>query len=329
MEKSKILSYMTKPYESYVDTNSINLRNVFKKIKRENHIGNREFKESIQPVITAEIERYYKKEYGDEAVFWGAWFKEPELEDMQVYKLLSTLTEVQKETLAKMLKLEDISGELLGYGLCVFAGLSVTEVMSARYRDIEWAGDDRIISTIYTRGAFPKKGKASEYDALPRRIPLIAPLENILKKRLSKIEESLVFPLETEQGVFSCAGDLPIACRGQDPTLFCHISELSSYARDILRCALDFDEMSMTHMSSSLLEIPGRFAFERSASYWLGRKTFGRILYDAASTDEARRYIIGYKADDEEGPGRIVDVSEEELEETKKELDRLTAWYFA
>ena len=328
MEKSKILSYITKPYESYVDINAVNLKNLFERIKREESIGSEEFETTVQPVIVSEIERYCKDENGDDAVFWGAWFKAADCGSPHHHM---SLTFKQKNLLALLMQREDAAGELIGYGLCVFAGMTISEVMNARYRDVQELKGYPKIKTIYTRGAFPKFGKATEYDLLPRKIPLPDAVADLIEKRLERIEKDLDFPLKTEQEIFSSAKDLPIACNGLDYSRFCRMSDLSVYARDVLRCGFCYDEKAMSYTSAALVEEPGLFAYERSAAYHLGRRDFTGALYTSGVRDAARCYILGIRNDfDEEGSssGRIIDISSEELASAKMLYEDACKVYF-
>ncbi len=329
MTEKKILRYLEKPYESYVDTNVLNLKNLFRAIKKENIISNEEFARTIRPVITGEIERYYLETYDDEAPFWGAWYKDEEREGIYWADTRSSLTDSQRATLSALVGKKSAPGEMIGYGLCVFAGLSVTEALNARYRDLSELRGSPETATLYTRGAFPKTTMATEYDGLPREIPLLDFLKEILEARLAAIEETEKFPIENEYGTFSCAKDLPIACEGHSYSRFCSIAGLSRYARDILRCDLGFDEPSMSRLQNIMLNEPGLYAFERSSAYYLGRRDFATMMSSGSiyhGNEKTMHYLMGHWAPGEEC-GKIIDVTAEELKEAKTGYEILAARY--
>lgn len=328
MTNEEILTYLSKPYDQYLDTNAMNFKNLFEKIKREQRISNKVFDARVKPVLIEEIERSFLEEHGDSDPFWGAWFKDEETEDMQWSSIRTTLSAGQRETLAKLMQREEASGEMIGYGLCVFAGLSVTEVMKARYMDISNLTQNPGISTLHTRGAFPKRSRATSYDSLPRVIPLPETVASILSRRRKKLE-TLHFPIETENAVYKDPGELPVACKGRDHTRFCHISELSAYARDILKCGLGFDETSISRLSNLLLKKPSLYANERSAAYWLGRLDCAWSLRMAGIEGNTLKYLMGWPEDDEEEHFRIAKVTEEELEKAHNLYEKRAAFCFA
>lgn len=327
MTEKEILSYITKPFESYVDTNILNMKNLCDRIKREHLIGNDEFEEKILPVITGEIERYYREKYNDKAPLWGAWYKAQDKTNLAWTDIHTTFGCRERNTLARFAGMDNAPGEMIGYALCVFAGLSVTETMNARYRDLTYLSCDSKTMILHTRGAFPKAEKATAYDALPREIPLLGYIKCILEKRLERIENSVSFPVTSEQGTFNCAGDLPIACSGNDYTSFCSIADLSAYARDVLRCGIGFSEISVSYLQNIMLEEPALYAFERSAAYYLGRRDFATMIASCVSED-MMLYLTGHTRGNEDA-GKGFDVTCEELKEAKHEYEIHASGYMS
>ena len=328
MTREEILTHIDRPYEHYVGTNALNLKNLFEKIKRENMLENKEFAETVRPVITDEIVHYFSKIYGDESPLWGAWYIEEDMDEIPWFKVKTFLNDYQRRTLAGLLQRKDAPGELIGYGLCVFAGLSVTEAMNARYRDISELTGTPEIKTLYTRGAFPKTTKATKYDGLPREIPLLNMLAEVLKKRKALISKEVTFPVTNEYGTFTCAEHLPIACEGHKYTRFSHIAGLSAYANKLLRCGLGFDELSMSHIQNTMLKEPGLYAYERSTAYYLGRRDFATMIFSADIPEKTAHYLMGHTEADEEGEARkIIDITPDNLAAAKGEYENVAAKY--
>ena len=284
--------------ERYTDTNAINLRNLFARIKKEEHIGNREFAEKYRPLILEQIIEN-SDPYPEQDPFWGAWFLAEDNDDHSGASYDRALGAKAMKNLWNTLSHKDMPGEAVGYLLCLFCGLSVTDAMNARYRDIFPLESHFGEAMIHVRGAFPKRPPATEYDIRPRFVPLPAKLYGLLLDRLDEIRARYTFPVVTEETVFKDPEDLPIACRGTERALFSRIRGLSTYATGMLRDA-GFKEISFSYAQKDLLEEPLRFMSERSAAYAIGRHSYARVLHAAGISTDQAAYLLGHPSPGEE-----------------------------
>lgn len=305
MNKADLIEYLNKPCSYYIDTNLENLKDLFDRIKEENKIGSKEFDEKYRPIITDELEaRYRSKHPGHGGALWGAWYKADDENDPFGSKYAKMLSQKEAAHLADILIYSSAPGEAIGYALNIFAGLSITEVMKARWRDfsVDYEGD----YYIQTNVNLPPEEKRTEFDTHPRAIPLIKRLRDVLIRRKEQIESSLTVPIETFWGTAEDVSELPIACLGQDFTSACTIADLSAYARNVLRADLMLEEKRMAYMTKALMETPGLYKFERSAAYFFGRRTYATAIatsIDSAPPHEATViWLMGHEWPESYGP---------------------------
>lgn len=298
------------PARSYTGTNLMNLKVLFMRIQRENSVSNAEFHSVYVPLITEPLEHCMKDEYGMDSALWGAWYLAEAAEDPYGGIYSRVFDEYERRQLGRTLLDPSADGEAIGYALCVFAGLTALDAMNARYRDLREMRDHFGIGLLHLRGTFPKRAdRLTSYEISPRYAVLPGRLYQELLDRKAYIEESIEFPVETDEGVFHNAGDLPIACRGTDKTRFSRISSLDAYATGLLREDLAFDEMRAAYISKDLLSDPARYAAERSAAYSTGRLDYGACLHAAGIDTAVSSYLLGHSLGEEDK--RFTDINEE------------------
>ena len=68
-------NFDTIPAVNYTDIFAVNLRNLFRKIRKKERISKEKFREEIRPLITEPLERYLMEQYHEEDPLWGIWYK--------------------------------------------------------------------------------------------------------------------------------------------------------------------------------------------------------------------------------------------------------------
>ena len=274
------------PAYDYTGINILLLKRLFEDIKKENLISNTDFKDAVEPLITSPLEAYNLDAFGDDASLWGAWYKTEDEEDAYGSLTPRTFSTEEYSLLKELLLREDSPGEAIAYALSIFAGLSVTEAMRARYKDLSPLGTG---GQLHTMGAFPMFRNPTDFDARPRCIPLPDDLYHLLMKRGEAAKQ---------RGFLGDTGDLHLSCKGYDIDTPCRIRELSRYARDVLRIGLDMEEKRASFVTGALLSEPLLFAAERSFAYYMGRASYATRLYGLGVDVPTVQYLMGHVAEE-------------------------------
>lgn len=308
--------------ENYTDTNIALLKKLFDRIKTKNLISNDDFRSDIQPVITNAIDCYYKDTYEEDHPLWGAWFLAEGRENVDPFGafISRTLSEEVLSLQDLLLSPENPYPKALGFALCVFAGLSVSEVMNAKWRDISLLPGNTSSYGIHTMGAFPLRREPTEFETRPRQVPLIDSLYDALMRRKEEIEKSVSFPLETSFGMAKSIEDLPLISEKEDPGSHYSIGALSRYATSILRIGLEIDELRLSYTCKDMLAEPHLYAFERSSAYYMGRRTFATIIYSAGISEALCMHLMGHSWP--EDYGEKPEIRSEDILDAKEKLEK-------
>lgn len=284
----------------YTETNLHNLKMLFDRIKRKGHISQEEFRKNYRELITGPLSLYMEDIHGKNDALWGAWYLAEDEADPYGSVYRRTFSEQERRALLETLLRPDAPGEAIGYALCLFAGLTITDSQNARFRDLYEIDGRQKALKLHARGSFPKRvGAVTEYDVRTRFAVLPEKISENILERKKYIDQNYEFPVVTDEGVFSSAEDLPIACHGTDNSRFCRLAQLDDYAVSVLKDELQFNELRAAYISKDLLSEPQRYAVERSTAYSIGRTDYAACLHAAGVNQKICAYLLGQEPEEE------------------------------
>lgn len=295
------------PAVNYTDVFAINLRNLFRKIRKKERLSKEKFRKDVRPLITEPLERYLMEQYHEEDPLWGIWYKaedfpggeaacEAEVESGcdNIYNLSAREVRLLKPHLLR----EDKPGEITAYALMMFTGASAQDLAKVTYSDIYPLNEDGRNSEIHYRGSFPKMRKVTDTDIRPRFVPLPDKVEELLRHRRNMINTKLSAGFTNNES-YKDVGVLPIACHGKHYTERCTAHSISMAATSLLREVLHFSEFRMALINCSLLENTGTYSTELTGALYIARRRYELTLFLSGMDEPMMQYLTGCEIVDE------------------------------
>lgn len=294
------------PAVNYTDIFAVNLRNLFRKIRKKERISKEKFREEIRPLITEPLERYLMEQYHEEDPLWGIWYKaedfpggasacEAEVESScdNIYNLSAREVQLLKPHLLR----EDMPGEVTAYALMMFTGASAEDLSKVTYSDIYPLYENGRDSEIHYRGSFPKMRRMTDRDIRPRFVPLPGKIEELLRHHRNMINTKMSAGFTNNES-YTGPGPLPIACHGKSYTERCTMHAVSTAANSLLRDVLHFSELRMALINRSLLENMGIYSTELAGALYIARRRYELTLFLSGMDEPMMQYLTGCEITD-------------------------------